>query len=74
MCDLSGSRARHRQHKKDLIAKRIRQISVKRVIWGSDGAFGGRMTPAQALQACRELPLTPQKFRTTETNITPYMR
>jgi predicted TIM-barrel fold metal-dependent hydrolase len=62
------------QDKKELIAKRIRQIGTKRIVWGSDGAFGAGMEPAQALQAYRELPLTPEEFRTVDTNITPYMR
>jgi predicted TIM-barrel fold metal-dependent hydrolase len=60
--------------KKDLIAKRIRQIGVSRILWGSDGAFGGGMTPAQALHAYRELPLTINEFRTIDANIAPYMR
>jgi predicted TIM-barrel fold metal-dependent hydrolase len=62
------------QNKKDLIAQRIRQIGVRRILWGSDGAFGGGMTPEQALQAYRNLPLTPQEFHTIETNITRYMQ
>jgi predicted TIM-barrel fold metal-dependent hydrolase len=39
------------KEKKVLIARRIRQIGISRMLWGSDGAFGGGMTPAQALQA-----------------------
>ncbi len=62
------------QDKKDLIAKRIREIGIKRIVWGSDGAFGGGMTPTQALEAYRELPLTPGEFHTIDTNVTPYMR
>ena len=62
------------QDKKDLIAKRIREIGIKRIVWGSDGAFGGGMTPTQALEAYRELPLTPDEFHTIDTNVTPYMR
>jgi predicted TIM-barrel fold metal-dependent hydrolase len=62
------------QAKKDLIAKRIRQVGLKRVLWGSDGAFGGGMTPEQALQAFEQLPLSPREFRTIYSNVTPYMR
>jgi predicted TIM-barrel fold metal-dependent hydrolase len=62
------------KEKKELIASRIRQIGVRRILWGSDGAFGGGMTPAQALQAYRDLPLTKEEFRTIDTNLAPYMR
>ncbi len=60
--------------KKTLIAKRIRQIGVNRILWGSDGAFGGGMTPRQALQTYRELPLTQAEFHTIDTNVAPYMQ
>jgi predicted TIM-barrel fold metal-dependent hydrolase len=62
------------EEKKALIALRIRQIGIKRILWGSDGAFGGGMTPAQALEAYRKLPLTKNEFRTIDTNVAPYMR
>ena len=62
------------KEKKALIARRIRQIGISRILWGSDGAFGGGMTPAQALQAYRELPLTSEEFHTIDTNVAPYIR
>lgn len=62
------------KEKKALIARRIRQIGIGRILWGSDGAFGGGMTPAQALQAYRELPLTSEEFHNIDTSIAPYMR
>ena len=62
------------EDKKELIATRIRQVGVKRILWGSDGAFGGGMAPAEALKAYRELPLSEDEFRTIDTNLTPYMR
>jgi len=60
--------------KKAVIAARIRQVGVGRVLWGSDGAFGGGMTPEQALRAYRELPLSRDEFETIDSNIAPYMR
>jgi predicted TIM-barrel fold metal-dependent hydrolase len=60
--------------KKAVIAARIRQVGVARILWGSDGAFGGGMTPEQALQAYRELPLSKNEFETIDRNIAPYMR
>jgi predicted TIM-barrel fold metal-dependent hydrolase len=62
------------QAKKDLIAQRIRQIGLRRILWGSDGAFGGGMPPAQALQAFQHLPLSKREFQTIYTNLAPSMR
>ena len=62
------------KEKRALIVERIRQIGFSRILWGSDGAFGGGMSPAQALQAYRELPLTSEEFHTIDTNVAPYMR
>ena len=62
------------KEKKALIAQRIRQIGTSRILWGSDGAFGGGMTPAEAWQAYRELPLTTNEFHTIDANVAPYMR
>jgi predicted TIM-barrel fold metal-dependent hydrolase len=73
--DISGvAGLGHWEEKKDLIAKRIRQVGVKRVLWGSDGAFGGGMTPEQGLDAFQKLPLSKGEFQTIYGNLTPYMR
>jgi uncharacterized protein len=58
---------------KQIIAERIRQVGVDRVLWGSDGAFGGGMTPTQALAAFRELPLTDAEARRILSNVAPYV-
>ncbi|MFL6449128.1 MAG: amidohydrolase family protein [Bryobacteraceae bacterium] len=60
--------------KKNLIAKRTREIGIARVLFGSDGYFGGGVTPAHAWADFRKLPLTEAEFRAIESNITPYMR
>ena len=60
--------------KADLIAKRIRQLGAKRVLYGSDGPFGEGLTPAHALQAFRTLPLSKAEIRTIESNEAPYMK
>jgi predicted TIM-barrel fold metal-dependent hydrolase len=62
------------ESKKDLIAKRTRELDVARVLFGSDGNFGGGVTPARAWADFRKLPLSEAEFRTIETNIAPYMR
>lgn len=72
ICGVAG--LGHWQAKKSLIAQRIGEIGVDRIVWGSDGAFGGGVTPQQALDAYRQLPLTPAEFHSIDTNLTPYMR
>jgi len=62
------------EQKKALIVQRIRQIGIRRILWGSDGAFGGGLTPAQALKAYRELPLTKEEFHTIDADVAPYMQ
>jgi predicted TIM-barrel fold metal-dependent hydrolase len=58
----------------ELIAKRIRQIGTKRVLFGSDGFGGGNLAPADAWAAFRRLPLSEGEFRVIERNVAPYMR
>jgi len=73
--DISGvAGVGHWKEKGDLIAKRIRQVGLKRVLWGSDGAFGGGMTPQQAVDAFQALPLSNEELQTIYGNLTPYMR
>jgi len=73
--DISGVAgvADWRKHK-DIIVERIRQIGLDRILWGSDGAFGGGMTPQQALAAFRELPLTDDETKRILSNVAPYLR
>jgi uncharacterized protein len=60
--------------KAPLIAKRIREIGVTRVLYGSDGAAGGNLAPAQAWAAFRQLPLSDTEFRTIAENVAPYLK
>ena len=60
--------------KASLIATRIRQLGVGRILYGSDGAGGGNLAPREAWAAFRQLPLSDVEFRTIENNIAPYMR
>jgi len=62
------------EKKAALIAKRIRQLEPRRVLFGSDGFGGGNLAPREAWAAFRRLPLTADEFRVIETNIAPYMR
>jgi len=56
----------------DLIARRIRQIGVKRVLYGSDAAAVDNL-PKEALARFHKLPLTQQEFRTIERNVAPWL-
>ena len=60
--------------KADLIAKRVRQLGVQRVLFGSDGYGGGNLAPREAWLAFRKLPLSESEFRTIANNVAPYMR
>jgi len=57
-----------------LVAKRIREIGLRRVLYGSDAATGGNLTPREGWAAFRTLPLTDAEFRTIALNVPPYMR
>jgi len=56
------------------IAARIRQIGVKRVLYGSDAPTSPLMYPKAGWAAFQRFPLTEAEFRTIANNITPYMR
>lgn len=56
-----------------LIASRIRQLGVQRVLYGSDAAGGGNQLPREAWLEFRKLPLTESEFRTIASNVTPFM-
>jgi predicted TIM-barrel fold metal-dependent hydrolase len=60
--------------KANLIATRIRQLGVGRILYGSDGARGSNPSPREAWAAFRRLPLSDVEFRTIENNVAPYMK
>lgn len=60
--------------KADLIARRIRQIGVDRILFGSDAATGPNLAPREAWVAFRQLPLSDEEFRTIANNVASYMR
>lgn len=57
-----------------LIAQRIRELGVERILYGSDGAGGGNLTPREAWRAFQQLPMSEAEFRTIRNNIAPYLR
>ena len=64
----------HWEEKTELVATRIRQLGVSRVLYGSDGAAGENLRPREAWAAFRRLPLSEDEFRIIEANVAPYMR
>ena len=60
------------EDKAGLIAKRIRQIGIQRVLYGSDAPTPDNL-PKAALKRFHGLPLTQDEFRTIENNIAPYV-
>lgn len=57
-----------------LIAERLRQIGMSRVLFGADLPFGGNPAPREAWSAFREaVPLTEGEFRDIADNVAPYM-
>lgn len=62
------------QDKTELVAKRIRELGVQRVLYGSDGAAGENLRPREAWAAFRRLPLSSEEFAVIEANVAPYMR
>jgi len=59
--------------KLNLIATRIRQLGVERVLYGTDGALPPAYTPKTAWEAFRRLPLTEREFRIIASNRAPYL-
>jgi predicted TIM-barrel fold metal-dependent hydrolase len=56
------------------IATRIRQIGVRRVLYGSDAAVSPQTYPKAGWAAFRRLPLTETELGVIAKNVTPYMR
>lgn len=56
-----------------LAVRRIRELGLSRILYGSDGATPGN-SPREAWAAFRQLPLTEEEFRTIAANIAPYLR
>jgi predicted TIM-barrel fold metal-dependent hydrolase len=56
-----------------LIATRIREVGLRRVLYGTDAATPGN-SPREGWAAFRSLPLTVAEFRTIANNLPPYVR
>ena len=60
--------------KANLIASRIRQLGVQRVLYGSDSKGQGNLVPREGWAAFLQLPLSEDEFETIRNNIAPYIR
>lgn len=56
------------------VARRIRQVGVERVLYGSDAAVPGNVTPQEGWAAFRHVPLTASEFARIGANVAPWMR
>jgi predicted TIM-barrel fold metal-dependent hydrolase len=57
------------------IAKRMRQIGLGRMLYGSDGPVPETLTPRQSWESTRtQLPLTEEEFKIVANNVAPYLR
>jgi predicted TIM-barrel fold metal-dependent hydrolase len=57
-----------------LLVKRIRQIGVKRILYGSDAAAGSNLKPRESWAAFCGLDLSPKELKTIAKNVAPYLR
>lgn len=58
-----------------LMARRMRQIGLNRIYYGSDGAFDGHPDPKASWEAFRKnIPFTDAEFARIAANVAPYLR
>ena len=56
-----------------LVARRIRQVGVERILYGSDAAVGDNLRPREGWAAFRRLPLTEDEFTQIASNVAPHL-
>jgi predicted TIM-barrel fold metal-dependent hydrolase len=57
-----------------LIARRLRQLGLQRIVYGSDAASGTNLPPREGWAAFRRLPLTEAEFQIIAATVPAYMR
>jgi uncharacterized protein len=63
-----------RSERAKLVARRLRQLGLQRILYGSDAAVRGNLPPREGWAAFRRLPLSEDEFRTIALNVPPYLR
>jgi predicted TIM-barrel fold metal-dependent hydrolase len=58
----------------ELMVKLIRQIGVKRILYGSDAATASNLPPHESWKAFRQLKLSQKEIKTIAGNVAPYFR
>ncbi len=58
----------------ELLVKLIRQIGVKRILYGTDSALGNNLLPRESWAAFRQLKLSKKEIQTIAGNVAPYFR
>jgi uncharacterized protein len=56
------------------MVKLIRQIGVKKILYGSDGATDSNLKPRESWDVFTRLGLTKKELKTIRKNVAPYMR
>jgi hypothetical protein len=56
------------------LVKLIRQIGVKRIPYGSDGAAGDNLLPRESGEVLHQLKLSKEEIKTIAGNLAPYLR
>src|SRR5437016_6089060 len=57
-----------------LVATRVRQLGVQRILYGSDAASGGNLPPKEGWAAFTRLPLSEEEIRKIAANVPLYLR
>jgi uncharacterized protein len=57
-----------------LLVKRLRQIGVRRIVYGTDLALGGNLAPRESWAELTKLTLTKKELKTIAKNQAPYLR
>ena len=72
--DISGIWLQNWTAHVDVMARRIRELGIERILYGSDGAAGGNLAPREAWTAFRKLPLSEAEFAAIANNVAPYLK
>ena len=70
----SNAHPRNSAEASELMVKFIRQIGVKRILYGSDAATGNNLQPRESWEAFRQLKLSKKEMKTIAGNVAQYFR
>jgi uncharacterized protein len=68
----SNAHPRNSAEVSELMVKLIRQIGVRRILYGSDAATGSNLQPRESWEAFRQLKLSKKEIKTIAGNVAPY--